>query len=412
MGDKVKRRAVAALAVCVLASLAFSQTPPTAPTWIDASNRYTNMLLAVQMKHNPEYGSSEGLSEFDTKVSQPTLANEDQERLETQAVLDKFKAAARQKQQEEVAQDLQLLISSIELGFRWQDFQRAHEVPFSNPSNTVFGGLRTLLDDQTPAGRRPAALTRLRAYAGLEPGYKPLAEIVKQRAIEQMGKPGVVYPSRNQIETELGRDSDYWEGIASLFTKYNLTGWQDAFNTLKTQLTDYDAWIRTTILPEARTDFRLPPEEYAMNLQYDGVDTPPDQIAVIAHQAFSQIQGEMTPIAAQIAQQHHLSSSDYREVMRALKKDPTDRRRDSAFLPKPTCRDRENNYRSSNCDAARSAGAYPYSHGRGNRAATRPTHGCSAIPEQHWTERRVRSAAQYTRRTGSDYGHAIRRFHL
>ena len=33
-----------------------------------------------------------------------------------------------------------------------------------------------LLDEQ-PAARRPAAVTRLRRYAGLDPAYKPLTEI-------------------------------------------------------------------------------------------------------------------------------------------------------------------------------------------------------------------------------------------
>ncbi len=40
----------------------------------------------------------------------------------------------------------------------------------------------------------------------------------------------------------------------------------------------------------------------------------------MAHQAFNEIQGEMKPIAAEIAQQRHLPSSDYRDVMRDLKK--------------------------------------------------------------------------------------------
>ncbi len=44
------------------------------------------MLLAVEMKHTPELGSNQGLSQFDTEVSQPTLADEDQERQETEAV--------------------------------------------------------------------------------------------------------------------------------------------------------------------------------------------------------------------------------------------------------------------------------------------------------------------------------------
>ncbi len=212
------------------------------------------------------------------------------------------------------------MIRKIQLNFKEQDFQRAHDVPFFDPSRAVFGGLRILLDDQTPADRRPAAIARLRAYAGLEPGYKPIAEILKQRVIEQMAKPGVIYPPRVQIETELGRDLNYLDGIAALFEKYKLEGWQKPLKTLESQLTEYDEWYRANVLPKARSDFRLPPEEYALALQGYGLDIPPARIAEMAHQAFNEIQGEMKPIAAEVAQQRHLSSSDYRDVMRDLKK--------------------------------------------------------------------------------------------
>ena len=74
------------------------------------------------------------------------------------------------------------------------------------------------------------------------------------------------------------------------------------------------------MLPKARTDFRLPPEEYALNLEDFGIDIPPAQLAAMAHQAFNDIQAEMKPIAAQIAKERHLPSSDYRDVMRELKK--------------------------------------------------------------------------------------------
>ncbi|MGB6200705.1 MAG: hypothetical protein WBF35_14260, partial [Candidatus Acidiferrales bacterium] len=126
-------------AIFVLSVPVAGQTPAATPKWIGVSNNYTNMLLAVQMKHDPEFGSEEGLSEFDTKVSQPTLADEDQDRQETEDVLAKFKAAAAEAQQEEVEQDLQILIRAVELGFKREDFQRAHVVPFANPSKIVFG---------------------------------------------------------------------------------------------------------------------------------------------------------------------------------------------------------------------------------------------------------------------------------
>src|SRR6476661_6950558 len=272
------------------------------------------------MKHAPELGSNQGLSQFDAEVSQPTLADEDQERHEKEAVLATLKAALGQQKQTEVTQDLEIVIRKVELQFREQDFSRAHKVDFLNASEMVFSGLRVLLDEQTPSERRPAVVVRIRKYAGLEPGSKALTEILNQRVTEQMAKPGVVYPARTEIETELSRNSNYMEGIAALLQKYKLTGWQEPYNKLKAQLTEYDAWTKANVLPKARADFRLPPEEYALNLENYGIDIPPGQLAALAHQAFTELQAEMKPIAEQIARQRHLPSSDYRDVIRELKK--------------------------------------------------------------------------------------------
>jgi Bacterial protein of unknown function (DUF885) len=291
-----------------------------APSWITTSNNYTNQLVEIEFKHHPEQGSNEGLSKYDTEISQPTLADEDQERKETEQLLVKFRAALGEQKQREVAQDLQIVIANAELQFREEDFARAHKVPFLNASGAVFRGLRILLDEQTPNERRAAAVVRIRKYAGLEPGYKPLTEIFKQRVHEQMAKPGVVYPARTQIETELGRTSSFVGGMATLLERYKISGWQEPYEKLKVQLAEYDTWTKENVLPKTRTDFRLPPEEYALNLENYGVDIPPDQLASIAHQAFNDIQAEMKPIAEQIAQQRNFPSSDYRDVIRELKK--------------------------------------------------------------------------------------------
>ena len=314
----MNRRIVLSLASALLCLPVCAQEAPA--DWIAASNKYTNQLLAVEMKHTPELGSNEGLSQFDTDVSQPTLADEDQERRETESVVATFKSAVGQQKQKEVAQDLQIMIRTAELEFRELDFARAHKVDFLNASQTVFRGLRILLDEQTPAERRPAAVVRIRKYAGLESGYKPLAEILKQRVMEQMAKPDVVYPARTEIETELARNSNYMEGIATLLEKYKLTGWREPFNKLKSQLIEYDTWTKANVLPKARDDFRLPPEEYALNLEDFGIDIPPGELAAMAHQAFSDIQAQMKPIAEQIAKERHLPSSDYRDVIHELKK--------------------------------------------------------------------------------------------
>ena len=294
--------------------------PPADQPWVAISNGYAQQLFAVAMKHHPDIGTREGLSQYDPLISQPTQADEDQERQETAEVLAKLKAAAAQQQQKEVAQDLQIMIRSVELRFKQQDFARAHEVPFINASGYVFAGLQVLLDEQTAADRRPAAVVRLRKYAGVEPGYSPVVDLLKQRAIEQMAKPGIIYPARVEIETELSRNSNYVDGIAALLARYKLEGWQEPFAALKSQLASYDAWMTANVLPKARSDFRLPPEEYSLNLEQFGIDIPAARLAAMAHQEFTEIQGEMRGVAARVAQERHLPSSDYRDVVRELKK--------------------------------------------------------------------------------------------
>jgi uncharacterized protein (DUF885 family) len=315
-----RNRSALFLILFALVQAAAADSPPRPAAWIEQSNRYTQMLVDVNLRHSPEYGSAEGLSQYDADIAKPTLADELAERAERDAVIATIKKQLPQEKNRYVAEDLQILIDAIDLQDRQQDFGMRRMVPFMNASEDVFQGLRSLLDDQVDAQRRPAAVLRLKKYAGVEPGYLPLTDILLQRQQEQMAKPDVIYPSKDEIETELGRNSNYVDEIATLFKKYQLTGWEDAYAKLKVQLTAYDAWVRANVLPHARTDFRLPPEQYALKFEEYGIDIPPAQIAAMAHTAFVKYQQEMAPIAAQIARERKLPSSDYRYVIAELKK--------------------------------------------------------------------------------------------
>src|SRR4029077_1925168 len=90
---------------------------------------------------------------------------------------------------------------------------------------------------------------------------------------------------------------------------------------MKKELEEYDKWITDNLVPKGRTDFRLPPEEYKLNLETYGIDIPPAEIAKMAHAAFTSIQNQMKPLAEQLAKKYNLPSSDYRDVIRFLKKD-------------------------------------------------------------------------------------------
>jgi uncharacterized protein (DUF885 family) len=293
---------------------------PGEKAWIKQSNEYTNSLLSIQLEHSPEQGSSQGVAKFDDRISDPSRADEVAERRELQSALTKIKAARATATDKHVREDIDILLKSFNLQFRTEDFERAHEVPFYNASAQIFRGLRVLLDDQVPEQRRSASLLRLRKYAGVEAGYKPFTERLKERENEQIAKSGVIFPSKEEVETDLGRNSTYIEGIPTLFKKYKLTGWEPAYAQLKTQLADYDAWVKATILPKARTDFRLPPEKYVLAFENYGIDIPPAQIAKMAHAAFTQYQSEMAPLAARVAKANGYASGDYRAVIAELKK--------------------------------------------------------------------------------------------
>jgi len=84
------------LGVVMFFSVLAGNRPSADQSWIAVSNGYANLLFAVSMKHHPDRGTREGLSQYDPLISQPTRADEDLERRETAEVLAKLKAAAAQ----------------------------------------------------------------------------------------------------------------------------------------------------------------------------------------------------------------------------------------------------------------------------------------------------------------------------
>jgi Bacterial protein of unknown function (DUF885) len=288
-------------------------------TWIARSNGFANLLLDISKKHFPESASADGLSEYDEKVSIASHEDDEAEMAETHAALAKLEQALPKEQNKYVRQDLEIMIHATQLSLKRDDFSEAHQVPFLNASGLVYQGLRVLLDDQVDAKRRPAAVVRLRKYAGSEPGFTSItAQLCKYTEL-RLAKPNMIFPSRASVETGLSRNQLYVDGIPTLFEQYNVPGWEEPYAKLKTQLADYDQWIKSEILPKSRTDFRDPPELYALNLEGYGIDIPPAQLTAMAHKAFAEYQAEMQTIAAQIAKQHNWPDSDYRVVIKKLK---------------------------------------------------------------------------------------------
>jgi uncharacterized protein (DUF885 family) len=75
------------------------------------------------------------------------------------------------------------------------------------------------------------------------------------------------------------------------------------------------------VLPRARATAQLPRELYADRLKSAGVDISPEQAIALGTATFAEMRAEMLRIAADIARERRLQSSDYRQVLRELKRE-------------------------------------------------------------------------------------------
>ena len=293
----------------------------SSPSWIEKSNQNAQLLLTVGARYAPEGAGSLGITGLDDKISIPAPDLSERSRRDTEEALKTLRSRLASEQDPLVKQDLEILIQAGERGNRSSLANEKYLLPYQNVSRTIFFGVQSLLDDQIAPERRQAAVVRLRRYTGLEAGYTPITVRAENVFRDKLKTPGLLGPAKPEVEQDIANMSAFSTGIGLLLEKYKMAGYQEAYAKLKDQLAEYSDFLRKEVLPHARSDFRLPPKLYAINLENVGVDYTPAELTRLAHQSFTEIQGEMQPLAAKIAKARHLPSSDYRDVIKELKKD-------------------------------------------------------------------------------------------
>src|SRR5690606_201809 len=217
-----------------------------------------------------------------------------------------------------VQQDLRILIAAIDERIEGNLLNEKHLLPWVDAPQVVFQGMHVLLRDQVPEERRAKALERLRRYAGLEPDSEPYTELARAHFESRLGTPGRLPPTRLEVERGLQSVDAYLSGIKAMLAQYKLED-EEAIAAIEQQLKDYAEWTRKEVLPMAREDYRLPPELYAFRLKEVCVDASPETLMQRAQLAFMEIRANMQQIAPLVAAKHGIDSTDYRDVIRALK---------------------------------------------------------------------------------------------
>jgi hypothetical protein len=304
------------LALLLATGTAFSATP----AWVARSDAYTQPVLKDTGKYVPENATELGDESFDTAVADLKPRVYERELADTEKRLKELRGQRAREQDPKVRQDLDILIDSREKKIASMKLEHRYLLEYVNVGEFVYGGLRALLDPRNKPERQKLALVRLKRYAGQEAGYTPIATLAKARGEERLADRKLIGPYVGEVEEGLNNNATYMDGIEELFKKAGVQGWEADFAALKSQVAGYDAWVKERIVPRARQEVRLPEALYVNRLANVGVDIAPDQMIERAGFDFQEVRDEMQVVANGIAADRKMLTSDYRDVLRELKK--------------------------------------------------------------------------------------------
>lgn len=311
------RRIVGSLGFAVLAlpALAVEQA------WVSKSNENAKLLLNVVAKYSPEGATSLGVDGFDEQITDMSRDQFEATNKDTRAAIAQLQQRLKNETDTKVRQDLEILITTAQDQLRSAAVNRKHLLPYTDVTQLLFGVVRQTLDPRIPKERQQKIVARLEKYAGLAKGYRPITVLAEERLQERLkANRSLLGPYKGEVEQALNDSPTLVKGMRELLAKSDVKGWETAFAALEKQLAAHDAYVRTQLLPRARTDHRLPAEVYADNLRQFGVDIAPRELIAKALTSFAEIRNQMNITAGLIAQERKLPDADYRAVMKELKK--------------------------------------------------------------------------------------------
>lgn len=310
------------LVVAAVAGVAAAQDR----AWIQTSDRYSNQLLETLGQFFPEWMSEIGLERYDTEVRDLKARHVERADAALAAMAARLRAARLKERDAHVRQDLDILVDAIARQRHTAQLERRLLVPYRDLPRELFEGLRVLLDERNADSRKLHALERLRRYAGMTAGTRPIADLARERTMERANA-GLIWPYRGEVEQQLNNCERYVAGIAELFRTSPVHGWEAPHERLAAQLARHCEWVKSAVLPRARPAPALPAELYADHLKQVGVDITPEQAIALGTTAFAEVREQMGHVAAALARERKLPSADYREVLRAMKQDAVPRER-------------------------------------------------------------------------------------
>ena len=288
--------------------------------WIRQSNGYAQLLLDVQARYSPENASALGVEGHEAEVLDLKPQSSQRQEADLATIVARLQSLRSSATDARINQDLDILITAAQDQQQTLRLNRQVMVPYFDLPQALFGGFQKLIHEGVAPDRQAKAAQRLRRYAGRETGYEPIATLARANIAQALQQPSLVAPWNVEVQQSIDNQQRYLDGIRDLFKQSRLKGWQGDFEQLSKQIRAYGDWLKTDLLPRARTTNRLPEAIYADNLKSVGVDGDPRQIMQQALTAYSQIREEMAALAAIVAEKRGFKSAAYPDVIRELKR--------------------------------------------------------------------------------------------
>jgi hypothetical protein len=322
--NNVKNTVLCCLATTLMlgASQSFAQGASNfTPEWVERSNEIAYKVLESTAQFAPEFSGQTGVEGYDEEIFDLREKLFERQIAVAEQNIAMLEALLTNEEDPRVAQDIEIMIKSERDGMEANRINYEKVLPYSNITGLVFAGFRGLLDKQVPLERQKAALVRLKKYTGRAEGYEPFTESAKKILMERSEIPGLIKPYVGEVRQDLERSPTMIEGLQGVFAATELEGYEQDLELLSGQLTAYNKWVEETILPNTRESAALPRELYELQLKNYGVDDSPEELIKTGQVGFMNIRNEMMALAPLIAKQKGYDTTDYREVIRLLKKE-------------------------------------------------------------------------------------------
>ncbi|MDG0814726.1 DUF885 domain-containing protein [Bdellovibrio svalbardensis] len=313
-------------ALIVLASCSHQKTStlPSVKDWIRQSDEIANKYSRERGSLSPEMASYLGFSEFDTEVTGLDSTYEERILSFEKKWLAKLESESKKSHPPETLEDIAILKEKVKLTIEGTELDKKLAVmTFNAGTKDIFQGLQAMINPQIPKDRQAKAVDRFKKYVNGFGKYKPFlvacAEHMKEQAKEFAGK-NPVYPYKREVDLYLSESPTYTAGIEELLKSTGRTDWQADYEKFKSQAVVFDAFVKSDILPYARTKAQLPRDLYAFNLKAMGFQVSPEELIEIGEAGYKELYPRYQALAKNLAKKYHLQSSQPKDVMAFLKK--------------------------------------------------------------------------------------------